>query len=137
MSELRVFEVRVTVRPAHGRFLSSFFLALVGATSAPVAQAEEGAPPSASSAPVIVSVASVEFAEGRLREGDASATFGIINLRQSACYAIAPPTGALIEVGESYAVVPASEIDEEVRAKLRAAYPKCAIVQTVAHVVTR
>jgi len=100
------------------------------------AASADATPPTDPSAPVIIRVASVDVAEEGDKD-DANATFGIVNLSEATCYAIAPPTGALIEVGESYAVVPASEVAEEVRAKLKAAYPKCAIVQTVAHVVAQ
>jgi len=42
-----------------------------------------------------------------------------------------PPGGPIIDVGVSYTVIPASNVDEALRAKLRADYPKCAIVDVV------
>jgi len=106
--------------------------------SAPAFADEPGASAKDPSAPVIIQVSSVEEVAGEAARGDdAKADFGIINLHEATCYAVAPPMGALIEVGESYALVPASNVDDDVRTKLGAAYPKCAIVQVVAHVVTR
>ena len=39
--------------------------------------------------------------------------------------------GPIIEVGVSYTVIPASSVDDALRAKLQADYPKCAIVDVV------
>ena len=95
------------------------------------------AAPDQGSAPVMVQVATLELAHEGQNKDDASATFGIVNLKDSACYAISPPGSENIEVGERYALVPDADVDPDLRDKLRADYPKCAIVQVVAHAMPK
>jgi hypothetical protein len=82
-------------------------------------------------APVVVKVVSLNVVDVGATKGDPSASFGMVNLKRGACYAFAPPGGPTIEVGGSYTVIPASNVDDAVHAKLRAGYPKCAIVDVV------
>ena len=82
-------------------------------------------------APVVVKVVSLDVVDVGATKGDPSASFGMVNLKRGACYAFAPPGGPTIEVGGSYTVIPASNVDDALRAKLKADYPKCAIVDVV------
>lgn len=94
-------------------------------TSADAAPTDEAKPP------VIVKVESLDPVDVGTTKGDPRANFGIVNLKVGTCYAFAPPAGATVEVGESYTVIPSSDIENEIRAKLIADYPKCAIVDVV------
>lgn len=90
------------------------------------------APPNDEAAPpVIVKVTSLTVVDAGEAKGDPRASFGLVNREQGTCYAIAPPSGPTIEVGESYTVISASNIDDAMRTKLRTDYPKCAIVDVV------
>ena len=82
-------------------------------------------------APVVVKVASLNVVDLGATKGDPGASFGLVNLKKGACYAFAPPGGPTIEVGVSYTVIPASNVDDTLRAKLKVEYPKCAIVDVV------
>jgi hypothetical protein len=98
------------------------------------ARAADPADPATSgdaTAPVVVKVASLSVVDEGATKGDPSASFGLVNLKQGACYAFAPPGGPTVEVGVSYTVIPASNVDDALRAKLHADYPKCAIVDVV------
>ena len=89
------------------------------------------------SAPVMVQVTSLDLAHAGPNKDDPHATFGIVNVKEGACYAVSPPGSENIEVGERYALVPDADVDPDFRDKLRADYPKCAIVQVVAHVMPK
>ena len=84
--------------------------------------------------PAVVKVASVKVVDAGTTKGDPRAAFELVNLEAGACYAMAPSPGGTVAVGDDYAVVPASDVDEAVRAKLAADYPKCPIVEVVARV---
>lgn len=85
--------------------------------------------------PVNVKVETLDVVDAGPTKGDPRGNFGIVNLKQGTCYAFAPPGGPTVEVGESYTVIPASDIDDAVRAKLAADYPNCATVDVVGRVV--
>jgi hypothetical protein len=81
--------------------------------------------------PVIVKVESLDPVDVGDTKGDPRANFGIVNLKAGTCYAFAPPAGPTVEVDVSYTVIPAPDVDDAVRAKLAADYPKCEIVDVV------
>jgi hypothetical protein len=112
-----------TLRAVSFALLASCARAWAGepAASAP---ADEAKPP------VIVKVGSLDVVDVGTK-GDPRGHFGIVNRKQGACYAIAPPAGATVEVGGSYSVIPAPDVDDAIRAKLASDYPKCAIVDVV------
>ena len=112
--------------------LAASFLALFASTGAFAADSTDQG-----SAPVMVQVTSLDLAHAGPNQDDPHATFGIVNLKESACYAVSPPGSANIEVGERYALVPDADVDTDFRDKLRADYPKCAIVQVVAHMMPK
>jgi len=90
--------------------------------------------PAESGAPIVVKIASVEAANEGTEPDDPRATFGIVNRKEGVCYAVAPPTGASLELDESYALVPATDLDEGLRDKLKADFPNCMAVEAVAKV---
>ena len=105
------------------------------AIAAPFAAAQElPKVPVESGAPVVVKIASVEAANEGTDPDDPRATFGIVNRKEGVCYAVAPPTGASLELDESYALVPATDLDEGLRDKLKADFPNCTAVDAVAKV---
>jgi hypothetical protein len=82
-------------------------------------------------APVVVKVTSLDVVDLGATKGDPSASFGMVNLKKGACYAFAPPGGPTVEVGGSYTVIPASNVDDALQTKLKADYSKCAVVDVV------
>ncbi|MGH8174459.1 MAG: hypothetical protein ACREPX_15065 [Rhodanobacteraceae bacterium] len=112
------------------RILLSVAFALLACSAQALADEPAGASADAT-APVVVKVATLSVVDEGATKGDASAKFGMVNLKQGACYAVAPPGGPTIEVGVSYTVIPASNVEPALREKLAADYPKCAIVDVV------
>ena len=104
---------------------------LFSITRALAAEPTESASSDDATAPVVVKVASLDVVDEGATKGDPAARFGIVNRKQDTCYAFAPPGGPIIDVGVSYTVIPASNVDGALRAKLHADYPKCAIVDVV------
>jgi hypothetical protein len=113
------------------RRIHAISFALLVSSAHICAGASAARPNDEATAPVVVKVASLRVVDAGETKGDPRASFGLVNLEQGPCYAIAPPGGPTIEVGESYTVIPASNIDDAVRTKLRTGYPKCAIVDVV------
>ena len=87
------------------------------------------------SRPVNVKVETIEVIDAGTIKDEPRGRFGIVNLKSGTCYAFAPPGGPTVEVGQSYMVIPASDIDADVRAKLTAGYPTCATVDVVGRAV--
>src|SRR4051812_44822865 len=112
------------VRAVSLTLLVSSACALADATDAP-SSTDDAKPP------VTVEVESLVVADAGSTKGEPRGRFGIVNLEQGTCYAFAPPGGPTVEIGESYTVIPASGVDDAVRAKLAADYPKCAAVDVV------
>jgi hypothetical protein len=113
------------------RIVRAVSFALLISSAHALAGAPDSAPPDEAAAPVVIKVESLDVVDVGSTKGDPRANFGIVNLKQGTCYAIAPPAGATVEVGDGYAVVPATGVDDALRAKLKADYPKCAIVDVV------
>lgn len=108
----------------------SFSLLVTGANAFAGAPADT-APTDEAKPPVIVKVESLDNVDVGSTKGDPRANFGIVNLKTGACYAFAPPSGTTVEVGESYTVIPSPDIDDAIRARVAADYPKCATVDVV------
>ena len=98
------------------------------------AAAPDDAAPVANGRPIVVMVATTEVAHAGKTADDPQGVFVVVNLKSDACYAVAPPTGASVAVGENYALVVATDVDQEIAGKIRADYPKCTIVDAVARV---
>ena len=114
------------------RTLHAVLLALVVCSvQARAAEPADSASSGDATAPVVVKVASLDVVDEGATKGDPGARFGIVNLKQETCYAFAPPGGPIIDVGVSYTVIPASNVDDATRAKLHTDYPKCAVVDVV------
>jgi hypothetical protein len=107
------------------------FALLIASTHALAGATTDSASADEAKTPVIVKIESLDPVDVGSPQGDPRANFGIVNLKAGTCYAFAPPAGATVEVGESYTVVPSRDIDDAIRAKLAADYPKCAIVEVV------
>ena len=107
------------------------FALLVSGANAFAGASADSAPKDEAKPPVTVKVESLDPVDVGATKGDSRANFGMVNLKAGTCYAFAPPAGATVEVGESYTVIPSRDIDDDIRAKLAADYPKCAIVDVV------
>lgn len=114
------------------RIVPLALLAFTASTFA--AAADESKPSDDPSPPVVVKVASAKVVDAGANKDDPRAAFDLVNVEQATCYAIAPSGGGSVAVGDSYAVVRASDIDDAIRTRLAAHYPKCAIVEVVARV---
>ena len=115
------------IRTIHAASLAVLFFSAHALAAEPADYVSSGD----ATAPVVVKVTSLSVVDAGSTKGDPSASFGLVNLKKGPCYAFAPPGGPTIEVGVSYTVIPASNVDDALRAKLRADYPKCAIVDVV------
>jgi len=114
------------------RTTRAVLLALLASSAcALAAEPADSASSGDATAPVVVKVASLDVVDEGATKGDPAARFGIVNRKQDTCYAVAPPGGPIIDVGVSYTVIPASNVDGALRAKLLADYPKCTIVDVV------
>lgn len=81
--------------------------------------------------PAVVKIESLTVIDAGPTHDDPRVGFGIVNLRHGTCYAIAPPSGATVEIGESYTVIPSADVEPPLLAKMKADYPTCAIVYVV------
>lgn len=109
-------------------------LALVACCATLSARAQDNSIVSANEpAPTEIKVDSVKVVEPG--QGDPQGTFDVVNLGHGACYAILLSPEERIEVGEHYAVMPATDVDEALRKKIAGDYPKCTIVNVVARVM--
>jgi hypothetical protein len=102
---------------------------------APAFASQDDSTASGGTRPVVVKVATVQVVHAGNAKDDPRATFGVVNLETETCYAIAAPMGASVAVGENYALVAATDIDDEIAKKMHTDYPKCAIVEAVARVM--
>ncbi len=89
---------------------------------------------STGSQPVMVKVATVRIVD-EAEQANSNATFAIVNeTGPTACYAVAVPVSATVDAGDTYAVVPKTDLDEAMRTKVAADYPNCHVVDVVARV---
>ena len=116
--------------PTRLRLAVSLALVLFGASALADTTDDIASPDEAP--PVMVTVTSVEVLHVGEKKDDPAGTFGLINAKESACYVLAPPFGADVSVGEKYALIVASDIDEKIREKIAADHPRCQIVDAVA-----
>jgi hypothetical protein len=87
-----------------------------------------------SGAPQTIRIATTEPVEEGVA-GERRATFVLAHTDQNACFAIAPPGGEGIEVGDAYIVVAASQVDEPLKQQLAKDHPGCKLVDVVARSV--
>jgi hypothetical protein len=55
--------------------------------------------------------------------------FAIVNLGSTDCFAVSPPLGVTIYVGDTYLLVEDGGVNEDVKGYLSRVYPKCTIVK--------
>lgn len=114
------------IRTIHAASLASLLFCVHARAAEPADSASSGD----ATAPVAVKVATLDVIDAGATKGTPQGRFGLVN-QKGACYAFAPPGGPTVEVGVTYTVIPASNVDDALRETLRADHPKCAIVDVV------
>lgn len=76
--------------------------------------------------PTNVKVASVKTVDVHAATTGASQSFTLVNLNAGNCYALPAADAKGVGTGQTIGVLPASDIDENVRKQLASDYPQCA-----------